>query len=154
MEGSWTMNQQLSTDSCKKRLSLLWFLGGLFIFLILVYQSQEGKFGAQVGDVWSWFLPTIMPTLSLMVGVFILDATTGRRPKMLVDRYFYRVAFGLSAFYLVLVALPLIKLHARETLELLGRSNLWLGPLQGLTTATLGAFFVKSEQQPLLDAEQ
>ena len=50
---------------------------------------------------------------------------------------------GVSVFYLAMVSLTLLVQPFLTTpaLELMQRSNLWLGPLQGLAAATLGAFF-------------
>ena len=49
------------------------------MFLLLIAQSYGGAYGdTDVSDVWKWFLPTIMPTLSLMVGVFVVDNGIGQ----------------------------------------------------------------------------
>lgn len=138
----------ISIITCRKRLALLWFSGGFVIFVLLVAQSISGKYGEEASQVWSWFLPTIMPTLSLIVGVLVVDLTGGQDPEKKVDRFIFRLAFGLSLFYLLLV-LSTLMVQPFTTFawtELLKRSNLWLGPIQGLVAAALGAFFVKSER--------
>jgi len=89
-----------------------------------------------------------MPTLSLIVGVLVLDVTSGRDAEKKVDSFFFWLAFLLSAVYLVLVATtlflqPFTGVPLRGLMKL---SNLWLGPLQGLVAAALGAFFVKGER--------
>jgi hypothetical protein len=38
---------------------------------------------------------------------------------------------------------PVAGLAIYEPLNLMTQSNLWLGPFQGLVTASIGAFFVK-----------
>lgn len=142
------MTTMIATRTCKARLAILWFAAGLVLFVLLVLQSVFGKYGENVQDAWSWFLPTIMPTLSLIVGVLVLDMATSGREAKKVDRFVFRIAFALSAFYLILVALTLfIQPFTKATsLQLMQRSNLWLGPFQGLVAAMLGAFFVKSER--------
>ena len=89
-----------------------------------------------------------MPTLSLIIGVLVLDTTSTGGTDKKVELFIYRLAFGLSTFYLVLVALtPLVQpFTGLSPLELMKRSNLWLGPLQGLVAAVLAAFFVKGER--------
>jgi hypothetical protein len=138
----------ISIITCRKRLALLWFAGGFVIFILLVVQSTFGKFGDEAGEVWSWFLPTIMPTLSLIVGVLVVDLTSAQDPKKKVDRFIFRLAFSLSLVYLLLVLSTLMvqPLTRFAPTEMLKRSNLWLGPIQGLVAAALGAFFVKSER--------
>lgn len=142
------MSNQLSTKVCKRRLATLWFAGGLVVFVVLVLQSVFDRFGDRVEDAWSWFLPSIMPTLSLIVGVLVLDVTSSRDAEKKVDSFFFWLAFLLSAVYLVFVATTLFlqPFTGVPLLDLMKRSNLWLGPLQGLVAAALGAFFVKGER--------
>jgi ABC-type uncharacterized transport system YnjBCD permease subunit len=142
------MTPTLSTRTCKMRLAVLWFAASLALLILLVLQSVLGKYGTQAQDAWAWFLPTIMPTLSLIIGVLVLDATSASYADGKVDRFVFRLTYGLSAFYLALVALtPLIQpFTSSATVDLMKRSNLWLGPLQGLVAAALAAFFVRGER--------
>lgn len=142
------MSNKISTKVCRRRLAILWFTFGLLLFIVLMLQSIFDRFGDRVEDAWSWFLPSIMPTLSLIIGVLILDVTSDSDVEKKVDPFFFWIAFLLSVVYLVLVAttifiLPFTRL---PPLDLMKLSNLWLGPLQGLAAAALGAFFVKGEQ--------
>ena len=60
----------------------------------------------------------------------------------------FKLALCLSVTYflVVLATIVLQPFSSVPPLELLDMSNLWLGPLQGLVTGVLGAFFVKVEQ--------
>jgi hypothetical protein len=148
------MSNQIPTKACRRRLATLWFAAGLVLFIVLVLQSvfdYYSYFGDEVEDVWSWFLPSIMPTLSLIISVLVLDITSGRDAEKKIDPFFFWLAFLLSAVYLVLVATPLfiqpfIQFTDASPVDLMKRSNLWLGPFQGLVAAALGAFFVKGER--------
>lgn len=143
------MTTTISVKACKKRLAYLWISVGLVLFVLLVLQSTLGKFGTRVEEAWAWLLPTIMPTLSLIIGVLVLDVSPTRHRDKQIDRFLFRLAFNLSAIYLALVMLvPLIQPFTNfSPFELMRRSNFWLGPLQGLVAAVLGAFFVKGERQ-------
>ncbi len=142
------MSNQISTKACRRWLAILWFAFCLVLLIVLVLQSIFDRFGDRVEDAWSWFLPTIMPTLSLIVGVFVLDVTSGRGAENKVDPFFFWLAFLLSTVYLALVATTLFlqPFTGVPLLDLMKLSNLWLGPLQGLVAAALGAFFVKGER--------
>jgi len=144
------MSEMISSRVARKRLAILWTVGGLFLFFVLILQSVFGRFGDRIEDAWSWFLPTLMPTLSLILGVLTLDATSGGGEGKMGDRFFFRLAFGLSAVYLIVVGMTLFLQPFTQTplLDLMDRSNLWLGPLQGLVAAVLGIFFVKGERGP------
>ncbi len=133
--------------TCKVRLATLWLVACGIAFLLLVLQTIFGKYDGQADAAWGWLLPSVMPTLSLIIGVLVVDSRGEGSARRNADRFMFRVAFGLSAAYLLVVltiilAQPLTQLPA---LELMRQSNLYLGPLQGLVAAALGAFFIKSE---------
>ena len=136
----------------------IWLVGAGLVFLILVVQSLVGRYGAQSEAAWAWYLPTVMPTLSLIIGVLASDfrtaatatptaaAATANDARVLPvsARGLLWLGVGLSVFYLLLVAVTILAqpfLQGVSPIELMHRSNLWLGPLQGLTAGVLAAFF-------------
>ncbi len=141
-------SSRIPTRVARRRLALLWFAGAAVVFLLVVGQSIGGKYGSAVADAWSWFLPTVLPSLSIMVSVLVLDVRRSSRDRN-VDRFVFRLTSWLSVSYLVLVLSTLLlqPIAGVEPIELMRRSNLWLGPLQGIVTAALGAFFVKGEEK-------
>jgi Na+/H+-dicarboxylate symporter len=141
------MTMLVSFTQSKKRLAILWFIGAGVVFVIVLLQSVFDRYAEAVEEVWTWLLPTVIPTLSLMIGVFVADMRGGREDKM-VDKFMYNVAFALSLFYFLVILLTIFvqPFTGRSPLDLLKISNLWLAPLQGLVAASLGAFFVKGQQ--------
>ena len=129
---------------CKKRLGLVWFIGGGTPFLLMVVQSIAGFYGDRTEEAWGWLLSTIMPTISLIIGVLVADARHHSRDIGDVDTFIYRVTLWLSVIYLVIVSLTFVlrRLSGMDQLELMKLSHLWLAPLQGLVAATIGVFFV------------
>ena len=126
----------------------IWLFGAGLCFAVLVGQSQASIFGSDLGGVWGWFLPTVMPTLSLIVGALVAEyrkttagsAEANKRAEVPV----FWLGAALSAVYLVLLGLAIVMpAFQGETapLILMQRSNYWLGPLQGLCVAALGFFF-------------
>jgi magnesium-transporting ATPase (P-type) len=134
----------------QKRLLILWCFGGLFLFIILIIQTVGDIYGLKVDEAWSWFLPTVIPTLTLMITVAIIEfsqSTTATAEQKQSDRFLFQLAFWLSLLYLVLVTFTLLRPRSIYTpIEWMKKSNLWLGPLQGLVTASLGAFFIKTSK--------
>ena len=57
--------------------------------------------------------------------------------------------FILSGSYLVMLALPIFlqPFTFKNPLETMKQSNLWIGPFQGLVSASIGAFFVKGKRR-------
>lgn len=136
----------LPMAKCKQRLAVLWFCGAGVLFFLMLSQTILGRYGDKSSEAWSWLLPTIMPTLSLMIGVLVMDAL-GRGIKIMeVDVFLFKLTFGLSSAYLaaVLLIVLLQPLSTLSPFELMSQSNLWLGPFQGLVAAAMGAFFVKA----------
>ena len=146
----------MSYESAKRRLGVAWLaLGGTIFFLLLV-QSIFDKYGEQDSAAWQWFLPTILPTLSLIVAVFVVDANEGvpSDKARVIDAFYYRLSLGLSIAYLVVVAVTLIGASVVPdvpNMALLGRSQVWLAFIQGLATAAVGIFFIKKGVAPALD---
>ena len=134
----------LLMDKCKKRLAIVWVTGAGVLFLVLVLQSIFGRYGDKTNDAWAWLLPTIIPTLSLIVGVVASDALDKSVRAASVDVFMYRLALSLSVAYLVVVSLTIFlgPLSDWPQLELMKLSNLWLAPLQGIVAAAIGVFFV------------
>jgi hypothetical protein len=110
-------------------------------------QTVFGRF-PNPEDAWSWFLPTVIPTLTLMIGGFVADAQRITEDNRSIGITIYRLTITMSIFYffVVLMTICSIPFTVLSPVELLRKSNLWLVPLQGLVTAALGAFFVKTEK--------
>lgn len=137
----------ISKAKGRNALAALWFIVGGFLFLLFVAQTIMGRYQDKAGEAWDWFLPSIMPTLLLMVGVFAAHKSGPQDAKETVSRFVFWLSFGTSCLYLIAVALPILLQPFTETpfLEVMKQSNLYLGPFQGLTSAAIGIFFVKKE---------
>lgn len=138
---------KVSLDRARKRIALLWFLLSGVSFLLVLALTVTGFYGSEFGWVWNWFLPTVVPSLSLVVGVLVAEAFRSDKRPQTVDKFLYRMAWWFSLAYLLLVlgmllAQPVVTITPHA---LLADSHLWLVPLQGLVSASLGAFFVRSE---------
>ena len=135
-------------DRAKWRLASLWFALGGLILTIVFLQALFGKFGQRTDEVWNWMLPTIMPSLTLIAGVIVADAQHTQAQRNVRKRYYY-FALAISAFYLALVLSiillePLVSAMTGSNLfDLIGRTGIILGPLQGMATTALGIFFIK-----------
>ena len=132
----------------KKRLAIVWCLGGGLLFLLLLSQTIFGHYGDKVKDAWAWLLPTIVPSLSMIVSGVVISGPIGKELETkTVDRFAFRLSFVLSLFYLISVSLTIFLSPFSQIppLELMKLSNLWLAPFQGLVSAALAAFFVSTK---------
>lgn len=139
---------QIPMARCKRVLGTIWFLGAAFLFLLMIVQTIFGRYGSDATEAWGWLMPGLLPTLSLIVGVLVMDALGKSVKAKTVDGFMFWLTSGLSVFYLVMLALPILlqPFSQLEPVALLKQSNLYLGPLQGLVSAALAAFFVKREK--------
>jgi hypothetical protein len=133
-------DERISMAESKKRLAKIWFGCAGFLFVLFFFQQIGGKYGKNADDAWSWLLPNIIPTLSLIIGILIKDASS-TKSNITVDRFLFRLSCGLSICYIVMIIL-MVLLNPTNPLEMMRQSKLFLGPLQGLVSATLGAFFI------------
>lgn len=130
------------------KLAIIWLVGSGAIFLVLVVQSLLDYYEPKTDLAWGWFLPTVMPTLSLIIATLVREHRAGTASVSDLgpfDLGLYRLAYWLSCFYMVVIAVSVLVYPLMTTttppLEVMQRSNLWLGPLQGLTVAALGFLY-------------
>lgn len=137
---------KMAKSKCRAALGVLWFAAGGSLFILFVVQTILGRYQDKTDVAWAWFLPTIMPTLLLMIGVFAADATNPHEEDATVKAFIFFLSFGVSALYLAAVSLTiLLQPYAKSPFwEVMKQSNLFLGPFQGLVAGALGIFFVKA----------
>jgi hypothetical protein len=83
----------------------LWLFGGGGLCFLVIIQTILGHYG-EAGEVWNWLLPNVMPTLSLIISVWIMDFSS--EDEDTIDRFVFWFTFILSGSYLVMVALPIL----------------------------------------------
>jgi hypothetical protein len=122
------------------------------IVILVIIQSLLGHFGSRTRDVWEWLLPTTVPTSGMILSGLVYTAFDHPRTKMRVRRSFYVVALSLILFYQLAIWLTLLlpPFTDANPIDLMHTSNLWLGPIQGLAGAALGALFVSKGNEDYL----
>ncbi|WP_417377926.1 hypothetical protein [Gimesia sp.] len=136
----------LSLEHVRVGLMRIWFIGAGAGFFVLVIQAILGRYGNHVDDVFSWFIPTVVPTLSMILGV--VGATAfGPLDKRQVRLSFYELAKWVSLAYIgvLLATIILQPFSPISAIELYKLSNFWLGPIQGLAAAAMAFVFTRTE---------
>lgn len=137
------MSKKIELSTSRRKLAALWGIAFAIFTIFLIAQTAGDVFGSHANRAWGWFLPTILPTLTLIFGT-IAYQVQHPTPRQRVDGFAYRCALWASGFYLALVAATLLLQRASSSLtslEWLERSNLYLGPVQGLTALAVSVFF-------------
>jgi hypothetical protein len=122
-------------------LTTIWWGWGLLLILLLIALSLQTKlFGPDMTKVWQWFLPNILPAMT-MVG-FTAYATPA--PDVSPPSGLFVMALTVSGIYLLVLTVSVVgTLFASHPLDFVTASSLWLAPLQGFAMAGLSLFFVK-----------
>ncbi len=135
-------SDQLTLDAARTNLSYIWFIGSGVLFFVLVIQSLLGKYSTDTQQVWSWYLPCVLPTLSLMVSVLGAGAL-GAGDQRNLRRGFFTLTVGLSVMYLIILATTIVVASFRTpAVDVLVVSSAYLSPLQGVVVAAIGYIFI------------
>lgn len=142
------MSERLPVGLCRRRLAIVWFAGSALALALFLAQTMGGKYGDETAKAWGWFIPTVLPTLSLIIGVVTAQALQPDDPTVTVSSLSYRLSLWLSIVYLILViATPLMEpiVQPENPLDFFNLTTVWLSPVQGLAGIALGAFFVSKK---------
>jgi hypothetical protein len=146
-------SELVELDAVRSRLAWVWLGGAGAVVILVVLQSLLQRFGDATQDAWGWLLPTIMPTLGMIITVLGYTALDPMSSTSVVRKSFFHIATALSIAYLALVVLtvligPFAAETGRQMIGLMQTSNLWLGPFQGLVASALGVLFVTKQPKP------
>ena len=140
----------MSMQTAQRWLCTVWGVFALLWFAVLIGQTIGGVYGSQSQVVWKWFLPLLLPTLTLIFGVIVTDFATHNSARRQIDRYVFWLAIVFSVFYLVVVALPILTVpwHSPdETVALMEQFMFVITGLHSLTSIVLGVFFGRGKEQ-------
>src|SRR5262245_39961216 len=74
------MSGRIDLVAARSRLATPWLGGGAIIGLFLFVQTVAGKYGGQTDRAWGWFVPTVTPTLTVIVTLWF-EGSDGPRVK-------------------------------------------------------------------------
>lgn len=141
------MSERIPVTDGQWKLSYIWLGGAGVSFAIVLGQTVVGKFGSQADKAWSWFLPTVLPVLTLIVSSLVYQKAQDATTTATVDRRMFLISAGLSCFYLLLVLVAVLTTALPGSpLDRMSQSQFWLSPVQALTAGALGAFFVSKKE--------
>lgn len=137
----------VSLLSAQKLISLPWFGGFVVNFILFLMHTRYQVYKGVEKEAWSWFLPTMIPSISIILGTIIYDVVKKPANKTRVDKFSLWLTFGFSLLYLVVLLITIASAAnfagtGTQPLAFLQSSSIYLNPLQGLVGLTLGAFYV------------
>lgn len=143
------MDENVLLEEARNKLAKIWFIGSALPFVILVIQSILGKYGENVQSAWTWFVPTVFPTLTLMISVIGAAAIKPKEDRI-VRRNFLKITVGVSFAYLAVLSLILFLQPFspyQDPVKLFSVSNYFVAPLQGIVVGALAFLFTSDTSQ-------
>lgn len=134
-------------STCRILIGLCWIILGGATFILAALQSLQQVYSPSDQKLlWSWLIPAIIPTLSIIITVLGADAVADTNKAVRIAPLFFGLTLGLSTIYLLLVLGVVVFAYDVELLnEYFASTTLWLSPLQGLAGVAFGIFFVKAK---------
>lgn len=138
----------IKTSKVQNMLTLVWVVWGAALAMIVFVYDLSGRIQDDESVLaWQWYAKTILPYMTLVVGA-LLASSKKHNMETETPILVFRVTVFLSVLYLlfstsVLVARPL-QLSFSPTIQLLASSSLYLSLFSGMVTASLGYFFVST----------
>ena len=137
-------------DRTDKFLTAMWLIWGALLIVVFVFYSLlvPKLFGDSVRSAWEWLLPNLLPPMALVAGVSYQqgkkDPAAPTATAIKSTPTLPVVVLSISGFYLLLLTASVISPpFSRGPLETLRLSNLWLGPVLAIATATLATRFAR-----------
>lgn len=127
---------------CQRRLFVTWAASSGVLLAIALVQTlpASGVYHDSASAVWDWLLPTLVPTLSLMLGTVVRPGAPDAAAT--VDAFTYRVAWWASLAYLLVVLVLLFAFATSENpARQLAESGRVVTALYALVGVALGTFF-------------
>jgi hypothetical protein len=112
-----------------------------------VWGSDDASFSSTTNEMWKWYLPMVLPTISIIIGAIYASRQSSTKHGD-AGVYGMVVAILLSTLYLLsvsglLIMPPTVGLLPDDHVKLLHDSGYWLGALQLCVGAAVGHFFGK-----------
>jgi hypothetical protein len=136
---------KVSMLKSQMQLMLVWVIGGAILLLVAWLQILFGHYEDKGQDVIAWLLPSIIPTVSLVVGVWANNTRKKSRSTQKVEKKAYTIVLVVSLFYLIFLGMifAIQPMVALPPLDVIKNSGLILSPLQGVVSVFLGIFFTQ-----------
>lgn len=133
----------MTREGAKITLTYLWWVWGMLLFGLLIVFSLLPATQHLSTDALSWFLPNLLPVLTLVGAASYKEGQSTASQKRKPAGPLLPIAIGLSIAYLAaLSACVAVLFLSGKPVEAVQPTSLFLGPLQAAVTTFLGLFFV------------
>ena len=129
--------------TAKGIISLEWFLMGLSLVLLFIFQDSLGRYDDASDQARTWLLSRLIPIFTLIITAWVVEH--GRKDKEIreISMYLVVIACLTSLLYLFLIGLPVLAIPFSEKSPAVWMSLLedWILGINGILGLVLGIFF-------------
>jgi hypothetical protein len=153
-------------DSYRKKLIVIWCIGFLVPFILILFQFGNGKYGGKSLEALGWLTSLTLSTILLMIGVMVanpvepvesfntpeaeMSAEERKREavakaKAAHEKFVFNMATGVSILYLLIVNMVffLEPVVSQKPQELMRDYKIFLAVFDSLLALLIGYFFGK-----------
>jgi hypothetical protein len=150
----------------RKCLVLIWGVGFLIPFILIMIQFGGGKYGGKIIEVLGWLTSLTLPTILMMIGIIVANPITNTADEEISDeektdeekelaqkalakaaheKFVFNWAVGVSAAYLLIISLVFFfePFSTTTPQELMRNSKIFLAVPDSLISLLIGYFFGK-----------
>lgn len=143
----------MSIYNGRKWIAIIWIAMIVIIVVIATLITTIGAYSDKPGILWTWLLPNIIPTTSMIVTSLSLDTADNiskYRNSLITNGIIFWICIGLSMVYLTGISVIILiqaatELPSENTDVGLKNASIGLGAIQGLVIASLTKFFISPE---------
>ena len=127
----------------KTRLFKVWGFFSLALISFFLIQTITGRYKFIEKKAWEWFLPNILPCLTIIFSSLFFD----NNKKATIQKSYFLLCLYASLSYLLFLAIILISYsrNSGNIIDYYNRFDILLKSLLPLITGILGLFFIKRE---------
>lgn len=130
----------MGREKALRRLFTIWIILPTLPLLLITMQAIAGKYGANSGAAWTWFLIQVSPAIALLSAAAFSNPSAAWK-RGVIDPFKWRLALALSilqpvAMMVVLLIEPILE---ATIYDLFDRTAVGLSLLQGFVVAAIGA---------------
>ena len=73
--------ETIGIKRARERLGLIWIIGFAFLFFIFLIQTLAGRYEGVVDEAWGWWLPLVLPSITLIISSYAAEAVVSKGKK-------------------------------------------------------------------------
>jgi hypothetical protein len=141
--------KMISLSKAKEHLVKLWTIGFLLLFLFFFLQTVTQRYVGITNEAWGWFLPHLLPTLTIIIGGYFFDVNRKDATINIIPATSFKISYVISVSYFIIVFIIIFSYRNvnGNILEYYQSYNVVLSAIQSLISGSVVFLFTKQKLQ-------